>query len=75
MQDKLCLTDADCAALMTLSANLGRTDREGQIKNIRYVKSLIAAQQTAAETEYNRRAKLYSSGGLLIGAAVVIVLI
>ena len=75
MQDKLCLTDADCAALVTLATGLGRTDREGQIKNIRYVKSLIAAQQTAAETEYSRRAKLYSGGGVLIGAAVVIVLI
>ena len=75
MQDKLCLTDADCSALMTLATGLGRTDREGQIKNIRYVKSLLAAQQTAAETEYTRRARLYSSGGVLIGAAVVIVLI
>lgn len=74
MQDKLCLTDADCGALLELAQGLGKTDREGQIKNIRYVKSLVAAQQAAAETEYSRRAKLLSGGGMLIGAAVVIVL-
>lgn len=75
MSDKLCLTGADCEALLLLGRSIGKTDSEDQIKNIRYVKSLISAQSAAAREEYRRRAKLCSSGGLLIGALAVIILI
>lgn len=73
--DKLCLTDADREAILLLGQNIGRTDCEDQIKNIRYVKSLVAAQYEQAEGEYQKRARLYSGGGMLIGALLVIILI
>ena len=75
MAGKLCLCGADCDALNLLAASLGKTDCGDQIKNIRYVKSLVTAQRSQAETEYTKYGKLYSSGGLLVGAFVVIVLI
>lgn len=74
MKNKLCLTDADCDALLTLGNNIGKTAGEEQIKSIRYVKSLITAQLAQASDNYSRHARLYSSGGVLVGALVVIVL-
>lgn len=74
MSGKLCLTGADCDALNLLGRSLGKTDRGDQIKNIRYVKSLADAQRRAAETEYAKYGKLYSSGGVLVGAFIVIAL-
>ena len=75
MSQKLCLCGADCDALTLLAGSLGKTDCGDQIKNIRYVKSLISAQRSQAETEYTKYGKLYSSGGVLIGAFIVIALI
>lgn len=74
MQDRLRLADADVSALLSLGSSIGKTDSEGQITSIRYVKSLIASQLEAAKEDYGRRAKLYSSGGFLIGALVVLAL-
>ena len=74
MSGKLCLTSADCDALNLLGKSLGKTDRSDQIKNIRYVKSLADAQRRTAETEYAKYGKLYSSGGVLVGAFIVIAL-
>lgn len=75
MQTKLCLTDADCDALLMLGSNIGKTDSDEQIKSIRYVKSLVAAQEKQASEEYNRYARLYSGGGVLVGALIIIILI
>ena len=72
---KLCLCGADCDALTLLAPSLGKTDCGDQIKNIRYVKSLVTAQRSQAETEYTKYGKLYSSGGVLVGAFIVIALI
>ena len=74
MREKLCLTDADCEAVMLLGASMGKTDSAEQVKHIRYVKSLTAAQKEQAQSEYERAAKLYSTGGVLIGALVVVIL-
>lgn len=75
MKNKLCLTDADTEILLMLGKNIGKTDSDDQIKSIRYIKTLLAAQEKQAGEEYQSRAKLYSSGGVLVGALVVIILI
>lgn len=72
---RLCLTDADSDILMTLGKNIGKTDTDDQLKNIRYIKSMICGQEKQAQSEYNRFGKLYSSGGVLVGLMIVIILI
>lgn len=75
MRGKLCLCGADVDALLVLGQNIGRTDKDDQIKNIRYVKTVTARQESEAKAEYERFGKLYTSGGVLVGLLVVIALI
>lgn len=75
MRGKLCLSGADVDALMLLGQNIGRTDKDDQLKNIRYVKTMTAQQESEARAEYERLGKLYMSGGVLMGLLVVTVLI
>lgn len=72
---KLCLTEADSKTLLMLGKSIGKTDAENQIKNIRYVKTLIAAQKEQAAEEYSRYGRLYRNGGILVGLMAVIILI
>ena len=55
---KLSLKDADKDILMTLGKNIGRTDTDDQIKNIKYIKSMIAEQEKQAQSEYRRDEKI-----------------
>ena len=72
---KLSLKDADKDILMTLGKNIGRTDTDDQIKNIKYIKSMIAEQEKQAQSEYGRFGKMYRNGGVLVGLLIVIMLI
>ena len=72
---KLSLKDADKDILMTLGKNIGRTDTDDQIKNIKYIKSMIAEQEKQAQSEYSRFGKMYRNGGVLVGLLIVIMLI
>lgn len=71
----LCLTDADSDILLMLGKNIGKTDTEDQIKNIKYIKTMINGQEKQAVSEYDRFGKLYRSGGILVGLMLVIILI
>lgn len=71
---ELCLTDSDAEALAALGARLGMTDTENQIKNIRYVKEMLNAQQKEAEGEYERLGRLYRGGGALAGLFLILIL-
>ena len=55
---KLSLKDADKDILMTLGKNIGRTENDDQIKNIKYIKSMIAEQEKQAQSEYRRDEKI-----------------
>ncbi len=70
----LCLTEQDAELLKTLAAELGMTDRENQIKNIRRVSTLLDTAAHQAQAEYNQTAKLYRSGGIMAGLLFVILL-
>lgn len=72
---KLSLKDADKDILMTLGKNIGKTDTDDQIKNIKYIKSMIAEQEKQAQSEYSRFGKMYRNGGVLVGLLIVIMLI
>ena len=72
---KLSLKDAVRDILMTLGKNIGRTDTDDQIKNIKYIKSMIAEQEKQAQSEYRRFGKLYRNGCVLVRLLIVIMLI
>ena len=72
---KLSLKDADKDILMTLGKNIGKTDTDDQIKNIKYIKSMIAEQEKQAQSEYRHFGKMYRNGGVLVGLLIVIMLI
>lgn len=74
-QDVLCLSKSDVEALSSLAAELGVTDRENQMKNIRRVSALLEDAGKTAQAEYEKTARLYQSGGVLIGVLVVILLL
>lgn len=61
---------------MTLGKNIGRTDTDDQIKNIKYIKSNDSQkQEKQAQSEYSRFGKMYRNGGVLVGLLIVIMLI
>lgn len=75
MRTKLCLAEADSEILLMLGENIGRTDADDQIKNIKYIKSMISRQEECARNEYEKFGKMYRSGGILTGLMIVIILI
>lgn len=74
-QTRLCLTNSDAEILYTFGKNIGKTDTDDQIKNIKYIKTMIKEQEKQASGEYSRFGKLYRSGGVLVGLMIVIILI
>lgn len=70
----LFLSEQDADALKTLAAELGMTDRDNQIKNIRRVAALLSTAAEQAQMEYDRTARLYRSGGVMAGLLFVILL-
>jgi stage III sporulation protein AB len=73
-KQRLCLTESDCDALLILSGRIGKTDKDDQLKNIKYVKSMLNSQFESAKSEYARMGRLYRNGGVLIGLMIAIVL-
>lgn len=69
------LEESDKEVLYGLGAWLGMTDRENQYKNICCTKELIDKQYEQARTLRERTARLYESGGALVGAFAVLMLI
>lgn len=72
---KLCLADEDVRMLKTLSAELGMTDRENQVKNLRRVTALLDTALIKAREDYDRSARLYRSCGVMAGLLAVILFI
>lgn len=73
-QDRLFLTDDDAKILLTLSAELGITDRENQIKNIRYVLTMLEKAETEAHEKYTSLSGLYRNISMGAGLAAAILL-
>ena len=73
-KDKLCLTDNDVKILQTLSSELGITDRENQIKNIKYVLSILEVAENDANEKFNSHSGLYRNISVSVGLAFSILL-
>lgn len=74
-KEKFGITDEDSKILLILSSELGVTDRENQIKNIRYVMSMLADAEIEAHEKFTTLSKLYRSISMSVGAVAVILLI
>lgn len=74
-QRELFLKDKDIETLNILGSELGMSDRERQVRNIRHVSALLDQCLEEAHSDYTRTAKLYRSMGILGGLFVIIVLI
>lgn len=72
---RLGLKDADIEILAILGSELGRSDREQQVRNIRHVTALLDQALEEAHNEYLQSAKLYRSMGILGGLFVVVLLL
>ncbi len=68
------LTDADCEILFMLGAELGMTDREGQLKNIENSVGLLKVLQESAKEEYEKMSRLKKGIGITLGLFAVIIL-
>ncbi len=72
---RLALTDEDIKILLVLSAELGVTDGENQIKNIRYVSGMLDKAEACAHEKFAKLSRLYRSVSIGVGAMVVILFI
>lgn len=71
---KLYLKKEDVETILLLAGELGMTDREGQIKNIKHVKKLTEVLQKEAKDEYFKQSKLLKGLGVSVGLFLVILL-
>lgn len=71
---ELSLTEDDEEALILLGARLGMTDTEGQKKNIDAVCAMLDTNIISAKENMDRYCRLYSSGGVMVGLFLAIVL-
>lgn len=72
---ELFLKDIDVEILNILGAELGLSDRERQVNNIRHVSLLLEQNLEEAHEEYLKTAKLYRSMGILGGLFLIIILL
>ena len=71
----LCLKDRDTKILLSLSHQLGATDKANQIMNIRYIKKLLEGNKNEAEENYKTLSKLYRNISISAGIGAIILLI
>ena len=70
----LCLSKRDAETVKILANELGRSDKEQQVKNIRHVSSLLKAAASEAREEYITSAKMYRSCGICGGLFIAVLL-
>jgi stage III sporulation protein AB len=69
------LTAADCKLIENIGRNLGTTDTEGQIASLALYQNEAQTAYKTAEAEAAKKAKLYTSLGILAGAFLIVFLI
>ncbi len=72
---QLCLNKEDIHTLSLLGAKLGMTDENEQVKTIECVMNMLDIHITSARYECQKYCRLYSSGGILTGAFLCLVLV
>lgn len=68
------LSSQDFEALISFGAELGMTDREGQLRNIENTMSILNTLQVSAKDEYEKMSKLKKGLGLSLGLFTIILL-
>lgn len=71
---QLSLSKEDFEALLMFGAELGMTDREGQIKNIENTITILDALKQSARDDYEKTAKLNRGLGIALGLTAIILL-
>ena len=61
--------------LADIGKNLGTSDIEGQISTLNLQRNELKILISSAETEYEKKSKLYRSLGVLVGAFISVMLI
>ena len=74
VKKEMCLTEKDAQTVKLLGAELGRSDKEQQIRNIRHVSALLGVAADEAYGEYAASAKMYRSLGISGGLFIAILL-
>lgn len=69
------LNNDDVEIIKGLGISLGQTDMEGQLKNIRLVRSSLESQLENAKELKNKNFKLYRNMGVLSGLIIIIILL
>jgi len=69
------LKKEDIATMKSLGNLLGKTDIEGQVKEIQLVHHFLDTQIQEAQMEKNKNTKLYNTLGVVVGMTIVILLI
>ncbi len=70
---RLCLTDEDVQLLSRLSAELGVSNTDNQLKSIRYSRSLLKKVEEEAERRYKTLSGLYRK--LCLGGAAMLLIL
>ena len=70
-KDALCFNDEDADTLAMAAARLGMTDSRNQLKNIEYVKNMLDIHIKSASYDVENLCRLYSGGGVLLGAFLI----
>ena len=74
-EKKLGISEKDVQIIKLLAPELGKSDKEQQIRNLRHVSSLLGTAANEAHEEYLRSAKMYRSLGIFAGLFIAILLI
>lgn len=69
------LKQDDLQILADIGKNLGTSDIEGQISTLNIQRNELKILISSAETEYEKKSKLYRSLGVLVGAFISVMLI
>lgn len=70
----LALTQTDVGIISAFSTQLGKTDRENQLKNIYHTKAQLGIQLNLASEICSKNKKVYQSFGILSGILIAILL-
>lgn len=68
------LTKEDKSMIEEFSTLLGKTNKEGQINQIKYVINLLDIQIEKARIEREKNEKIYKKLGLILGIGLVIII-
>ncbi len=74
-QNEIFLVQEDKKLLLLIGEILGRTDKEGQLNSLNYIKKELDLKILKSKQDEQEKSKLYRSLGILSGAFIAILLV